>query len=68
VGRRASGGEGFRAIQRLLGSAVEYRRMDAFELNRLGERFDLVYCFGILHRVKNLSRPSDTLTNRPLRE
>ncbi len=47
------GGEGFRAIHRLLGSAVEYRRMDAFELDRLDERFDLVYCFGILHRVEN---------------
>src|SRR2546422_3568335 len=47
------GGEGFRAIHRLLGSAVEYRRMDAFDLDRLQERFDLVYCFGILHRVEN---------------
>jgi tRNA (mo5U34)-methyltransferase len=27
--------------------------MDAFELDRLDERFDLVYCFGILHRVEN---------------
>ena len=27
--------------------------MDAFELDRLQERFDLVYCFGILHRVEN---------------
>jgi tRNA (mo5U34)-methyltransferase len=47
------GGEGFRAIHRLLGSAVEYRRMDAFELDRLNERFDIVFCFGILHRVEN---------------
>ena len=47
------GGEGFRAVHRLLGSAVEYQRMDAFELDRLDERFDLVYCFGILHRVEN---------------
>lgn len=47
------GGEGFRAIQRLLRSAVEYRRMDAFELDQLDERFDLVYCFGILHRVES---------------
>ena len=37
----------------LLGSAVEYRRMDAFALDGLRERFDLVYCFGILHRVEN---------------
>jgi tRNA (mo5U34)-methyltransferase len=47
------GGEGFRAIHRLLGSAVEYRRMDAFELDGLDERFDLVFCCGILHRVEN---------------
>src|SRR5207253_277333 len=46
-------GEGFRAIHRLLGSAVEYRRMDAFELGRLEDRFDLIYCWGILHRVEN---------------
>jgi tRNA (mo5U34)-methyltransferase len=47
------GAEGFRAVHRLLGSAVEYRRMDAFALDGLEERFDLVYCFGILHRVEN---------------
>jgi tRNA (mo5U34)-methyltransferase len=52
-GVELEGGEGFRAIHRLLGSAVEYRRVDAFELDRLDERFDLVYCFGILHRVEN---------------
>jgi tRNA (mo5U34)-methyltransferase len=52
-GVELEGGEGFRAIHRVLGSAVEYRRMDAFELNRLQECFDLVYCFGILHRVEN---------------
>jgi tRNA (mo5U34)-methyltransferase len=47
------GGEGFRAIHRLLGSRVEYRRIDAFDLELLGERFDLVLCFGILHRVES---------------
>jgi hypothetical protein len=47
------GGEGFRAIHRLLGSAVEYPRRDAFALDRLEERFDFVCCFGILHRVEN---------------
>jgi tRNA (mo5U34)-methyltransferase len=52
-GVELEGGEGFRAIHRLLGSAVEYRRMDAFALDGLDERFDLVYCFGILHRVEN---------------
>jgi tRNA (mo5U34)-methyltransferase len=52
-GVELEGGEGFRAIHRLLGSGAEYRRMDAFALDRLEERFDLVYCFGILHRVKD---------------
>ena len=52
-GVELAGGEGFRTIHRLLDSGVEYRRMDAFDLDRLQERFDLVYCFGILHRVEN---------------
>jgi tRNA (mo5U34)-methyltransferase len=52
-GVELAGGEGFRTIHRLLDSGVEYRRMDAFELDRSDERFDLVYCFGILHRVEN---------------
>jgi SAM-dependent methyltransferase len=47
------GGEGFRAIHRLLDSRVEYRRLDAFALESLDERFDFVYCCGILHRVDN---------------
>ena len=52
-GVELEGGEGFRVIHRLLGSGVEYRRMDAFALDGLEQRFDLVYCFGILHRVEN---------------
>jgi len=52
-GRELEGGEGVRAIQRLLDSSVEYRVLDAFELDQLDERFDLIYCFGILHRVQN---------------
>src|SRR5436309_12030161 len=52
-GVELEGGQGLRAIHRLLGSTVEYRRMDAFELDGLDERFDLVYCCGILHRVEN---------------
>ena len=45
------GGVGFRAIAGLVGSRVEYRRMDALDLQQLGECFDVVLCFGILHRV-----------------
>jgi tRNA (mo5U34)-methyltransferase len=52
-GVELEGGEGFRAIHRLLGSAVEYLRMDAFGLDGLDGRFDLIYCCGILHRVEN---------------
>ena len=52
-GIRLAGGEGFRAIHRLLDSEVEYRRMEAFALGDLDERFDFVYCCGILHRVEN---------------
>jgi tRNA (mo5U34)-methyltransferase len=52
-GIRLEGGEGFRAIHRLLGSEVGYLRMDAFALNGLEERYDFVYCCGILHRVEN---------------
>jgi len=45
------GGAGFRAIAGLIASGVEYRRMDALDVRALGERFDVVLCFGILHRV-----------------
>jgi len=46
-----TGGAGFRAIAGLVGSRVEYRRMDALDVRELGERFDVALCFGILHRV-----------------
>jgi len=52
-GVKLAGGEGFHAIKRLLGSEVEYRRMDAFALDRLDARFDFIFCFGLLHRVEN---------------
>ncbi len=42
---------GFRAIGALLDSRVAYERMDAEEVGRLGARFDVVLCFGMLHRV-----------------
>ena len=52
-GVRLAGAEGFRAIKHLLRSQVEYRRMDAFALDDLDERFDFIFCFGLLHRVEN---------------
>jgi tRNA (mo5U34)-methyltransferase len=52
-GVELTGGEGFRAIHNLLGSKVEYRRADAFSLDTLEERFDFIFCFGLLHRVEN---------------
>jgi tRNA (mo5U34)-methyltransferase len=45
------GGSGFRAVAKLTGSRVEYRCMDALNVGQIGERFDVVLCFGILHRV-----------------
>jgi tRNA (mo5U34)-methyltransferase len=50
------GGAGLRAIADLVGSRVVYRRMDALEVHRLGERFEVVLCFGILHRVTDQIR------------
>jgi SAM-dependent methyltransferase len=51
-GIRLEPGAGFRAIASLLHSRVEYRRLDALELKHLGETFDVIFCFGILHRVE----------------
>ncbi len=53
LGDRAAGGEGFATIAELLGSRVQYRRGDALALDDSAERFDVVLCFGILHRVEN---------------
>jgi tRNA (mo5U34)-methyltransferase len=50
-GVELEGGEGFMAIRELLRSKVEYRRLNAFDLDQLEETFDLILCFGILHRV-----------------
>ena len=47
------GGEGFATIAELLGSRVVYRRGDALALDGGGVPFDVVLCFGILHRVEN---------------
>jgi tRNA (mo5U34)-methyltransferase len=52
-GVELEGGEGFAAIRALLDSAVDYRHLDAFDLDELAETFDLILCFGILHRVEN---------------
>ena len=52
-GIELAGGEGFRTIAELLGSRVEYRRLDAFDLDSVSETFDLIFCFGLLHRVSD---------------
>ena len=52
-GVELEGGEGLAAIRELLGSKVEYRRLDAFDLDQLDQTFDFILCFGILHRVDN---------------
>jgi tRNA (mo5U34)-methyltransferase len=58
------GGEGFRAIHGLLDSSVEYRKLDAFELDTLTERFDFIFCCGILHRVEAPARLLELLSRR----
>jgi len=45
------GAAGFKAIAGLTGSGVDYRTMDAMDVVSLEEKFDVVLCFGILHRV-----------------
>jgi tRNA (mo5U34)-methyltransferase len=55
-GVELEGGEGFRAIHALLDSSVEYRKLDALELDLLDERFDFTFCCGILHRVEAPAR------------
>jgi len=52
-GVELQGGEGFAAIRELLDSKVDYHRLDAFDLDELDETFDLILCFGLLHRVEN---------------
>ena len=52
-GVELEGGEGFTAIRELLHSKVEYRRLNAFDLDQLNETFDFILCFGILHREHN---------------
>jgi tRNA (mo5U34)-methyltransferase len=44
---------GFDAIHGLLDSAVEYRRLDALAVGQLDEEFDVILCFGMLHRVSD---------------
>jgi tRNA (mo5U34)-methyltransferase len=63
-GVELEGGEGFAAIRELLDSEVDYRRLDAFDLDELAERFDLILCFGILHRVENPMGLLKTLRRR----
>jgi tRNA (mo5U34)-methyltransferase len=61
-------GAGFRAIAELTDSNVEYRRMDALDVHELDEQFDVVLCFGMLHRVTDpvamLRALADRLTPR----
>jgi tRNA (mo5U34)-methyltransferase len=63
-GIELDGGEGFRAIHGLLGSGVEYRKLDAFELDALTESFDFIFCCGILHRVEAPARLLELLSRR----
>jgi tRNA (mo5U34)-methyltransferase len=57
------GAAGFHAIAELTGSRVEYRAMDAMDVRNLDEQFDVVLCFGILHRVTDPIGFLQTLTD-----
>jgi hypothetical protein len=61
-GVELQGGEGFAAMRQVLGSEVDYRLLDAFELDQLDEAFDLVLCFGILHRLRDAGLSVNTGT------
>ena len=63
-GVELAGGDGFRAIRGLLDSRVEYRKLDAFELDGLAGGFDLIFCFGILHRVEAPRRLLEVLRRK----
>jgi tRNA (mo5U34)-methyltransferase len=52
-GIELEGREAFDAVGDLLDSKVEYRKMDALEVAGLDERFDFIFCYGILHRVQD---------------
>ena len=47
------GAEAFWAVHGLLDSKVEYQKMDAMDVVDLDERFDFIFCYGILHRVED---------------
>jgi tRNA (mo5U34)-methyltransferase len=63
-GVELEGGEGFAAIKRLLGSKVDYRKLDALEVDRLGQSFDFIFCCGILHRVEEPTRLLQVIRRR----
>jgi tRNA (mo5U34)-methyltransferase len=63
-GVELEGGEGFRAVHDLLGSRVEYRKLDALELDCLDETFGFIFCCGILHRVEAPRRLLEVLNRR----
>lgn len=48
-----TGGSTFRTMSALLGSRVDYLKADALDLAGFPERFDFIYCCGMLHRVEN---------------
>ena len=52
-GIELQGREGFDAIHEAIDSRVEYRQMDALDVSGLEERFDFIFCYGILHRVED---------------
>jgi SAM-dependent methyltransferase len=75
-GSTSSPGTESRAIAERLRSRVDYRRLDALNVERLRETFDVILCFGVLHRVEapltllrvlaRASRPPGGSSSRPM--
>lgn len=54
---------GFDAVHAAIGSQVAYARLDAEDVGRLGETFDVALCFGMLHRVREPLRMLQALAD-----
>lgn len=61
------GGKGFKVAKELLGSKVEYRVVDIFDLEKSFDGFDLVLCFGVYYHLKNPAELIKILLSRTRR-
>jgi tRNA (mo5U34)-methyltransferase len=40
-------------VAEVCGADIEYRRMDVYQVEQLGRRFDLVLCLGVLYHLRH---------------